>query len=344
MKAIVLRENGGTDKLIYEEDYPVPKIKCSEALVKVKATSVNRIDIVIRNGYPGLNLKFPHIPGGDITGIIEKTGSDVKEFKEGDRVISWPIVSEVEDEFTRKGKASLSPSWKYFGMHLPGSYAEYAAVPESSLIKLPDNVSFEEAACLPIAGLTAYHAVRNVGNLQKDESFFIWGGTSGLGLIATQIAKSLGAKVFATAGTDEKINFLKTSGIENVFNHFEEKDITDNVIKITNGSGVDVVLDYIGPATHNQSFNMLKRGGKLLWCGIMTGREAVVSIHMTYLKHLSLLGLYLGEKAELEELVSLVSNGVLKPHIGVTMDLKDAGKAHTQLEQGKVIGKVVLKV
>lgn len=251
---------------------------------------------------------------------------------------------DVEDEFTRKGKASLSPSWKYLGMHLPGSYAEYAAIPESSLIKLPDNVSFEDAACLPIAGLTAYHAVKNVGNLQKDETFFIWGGTSGLGNIAIQIAKSLGAKVFATAGTKEKIDFLKTSGIENVFNHYEEKDIADKVLKITNGLGVDVVLDYIGPATHNQSFNMLKRGGKLLWCGIMTGREAVVSIHMTYLKHLSLLGLYLGEKAELEKLLELVSTGTLKPHIGVTMDLKDAAKAHTLLEQGNVIGKVVLKI
>jgi NADPH:quinone reductase-like Zn-dependent oxidoreductase len=344
MKAVVLYENGDIDKLKYIEDFPIPSIKSNEVLVNVKATSVNRIDLLIRNGYPGLNLRFPHIIGGDITGIISETGKDVKNFKVGDRVISWPIIIDFEDKYTKNNISFLSPLWKYFGMHLSGSYAEYVAVPESSLIKLPYNVSFEDAACLPVSGLTAYHAISTVANLKNDENFFIWGGASGLGVIAVQIANSLGANVFATCGSEVKMEYLRKLGVSHVFNHYENQNISEEVMKITNGYGIDTLIDYIGPLTFNQSFNMLRRGGKLLWCGIMTGRETNVSIHMTYLKHISILGLYLGMKSELEKLVILMSEGKVKPHIWKVFELKDAGKAHSLLQEGKIIGKVVLKI
>ncbi len=342
MKAVILNENGAADKLIYTADFPVPEIKSDEVLVNIKATSINRADLVIRNGYPGLTLNFPHILGGDITGIVEKTGSEVNNFKPGDRVISWPIAACGKCEWCKKGRGGLCFNWQYFGMHRKGSYAEYASVPSSSLIKLPDNVSFEDAACLPVAGLTAYHALGSVGDLKKDETFFIWGGASGLGMIAVQIAKNIGAKVIATAGTKEKINKLKELGVDYIFNHRIDDKISEKVLEITGKLGIDVVLDFIGPLTHPQSFQMVKKGGKILWCGIMTGREATISIHQTYLRHISLLGLYLGEKEELVKLVDLVSRGKVKPYIGETLDLKDAAKGHVLIGEGKVTGKVVL--
>jgi NADPH:quinone reductase-like Zn-dependent oxidoreductase len=342
MKAVILQENGGVDKLIYTEDFPVPEIKPNEVLVNVKATSVNRADLVIRNGYPGLSLKFPHILGGDITGEVSKTGSEVKDFKEGDRAVSWPIISEADDEWARKGKAGVSPSWQYFGMHRRGSYAEYVSVPASSLIRLPDNVSFEDAACLPVAGLTAYHAVKTVGELQKNDSFFIWGGTSGVGTIAIQIAKSIGAKVFATAGFPHKLDYLKEMGADHIFNHRDGGAIDDKVLEITGGKGIDVILDYVGPEAFPKNFNMVKKGGKILFCGILTGREGMVNFHQMYLRHISLLGLYLGEKRELEALVNLVSERKVKPHIGAKLELKDAAKGHQMMMEGKVIGKIVL--
>ncbi|MCI0474464.1 MAG: zinc-binding dehydrogenase, partial [Ignavibacteria bacterium] len=224
-----------------------------------------------------------------------------------------------------------------------GSYAEYASVHKSSLIKLPDNVSFDDAAALPVAGLTAYHAVNTVGNLKKGETFFIWGGTSGLGIIAVQLALNSGAEVIATAGTDEKAGLLEKLGVKNIFNHYKDKDIAGEVLKLTGGYGADAVLDYIGPATYEQSFKMVRKGGKILWCGIMTGRETNVSIHMTYLRHISLMGLYLGEINELRELVSLVSEGKVRPYISGILPLKDAPKAHTLIQEGKVKGKVILK-
>lgn len=343
MKAVILNENGGIDKLIYTEEHPVPEIKPGEVLVNIKATSVNRADLVIRGGYPGLALNFPHILGGDIAGVVAKTGGDVKGFKEGERVAAWSIVSEADDDWSKKGKAGQSISWQYFGMHRNGSYAEYCAVPASSLIKLPENVSFEDAACLPVAGLTAYHAVKTVGDVQKGDKFFIWGGTSGLGIIAIQLAKALGAEVFATAGFPHKIDFLKQLGVDHIFNHRDGSAIDDEVMKITGGLGIDVILDYVGPEAFPKNFKMVKKGGKILFCGILTGREAMVSLHQTYLRHISLLGLYLGEKNELEELIKLVSEGKIKPHIGASLDLKDAAKAHEMMAKGEVIGKIVLK-
>jgi len=342
MKAIVLHENGGIDKLVYETDIPVPEIKPNEVLVKVKATSINRADIVIRNGYPGLNLKFPHILGGDITGVIEKAGSDVSNFEIGDKIVSWPLSVDAKDSWVRKGKASQSPSWKYYGMHIPGSYAEYVSVPESSLIRLPDNILFEEAACLPVAGLTAYHAVITIGQLQMGDTFFIWGGTSGLGNIAIQLAQNIGADIFTTAGHEHKIKYLHELDIDHVFNHYNAINIEDEVIKLTNGHGIDVLLDYVGPHAFDKNFKMVKKGSKILFCGILTGRETNVNLHQMYLRHISLLGLYLGEKRELEELVKLVSEKKVVPHIGETLSLKDAAKGHQLIEEGKVIGKVVL--
>jgi NADPH2:quinone reductase len=344
MKAVILNENGGTDKLIYTEGHTIPEIKPNEVLVNIKATTINRADLVIRTGYPGLGLKFPHILGGDIAGVISKAGSEVKDYSEGERVVSWSIVSEADDDWSRRGKAGQSPSWQYFGMHRNGSYAEYTAVPASSLVRLPDNVSFEEAACLPVAGLTAFHAVKTVGDLKKNDRFFIWGGTSGLGIIAIQLAKSIGAEVFATAGFPHKIEFLKQLGVDHIFNHRDGSAVDDDVMDLTKGQGIDVILDYVGPEAFPKNFRMVKKGGKILFCGILTGREAMVSLHQTYLRHISLLGLYLGEKHELEELVSLVSEGKVKPHIGAVLDLKDAAKAHEMMAKGEVIGKIVLKV
>lgn len=343
MKALYLTKNGNIDSFKYDTDFPVPGIESDEVLVKVKATSINRVDIVIRNGYPGLNLNFPHIPGGDISGVIESTGSDVRMFKNGDRVIAWPLVVKDKDKWTIKNRPGLSPNRKFFGMELNGSYAEYTVVPENSLIRLPDNVTFEDAACLPIAGLTAYHALFGVGNIQSGQNFFIWGGTSGLGTIAVQLAKSTGAKVFATAGNEEKTEFLKNLGVDYIFNHYENKNILKEVLEITDGTGVDVVLDYVGPHSYETSFNMLTNGGKLLWCGMITGRETNVSIHQTYFRHLSIMGLFLGEKFELEALLKYISERKIKPVIYKKLELQNAGEGHTLMDTGKIIGKVILK-
>jgi len=341
MRAIVLHEHGGIEKLRYE-DFPEPKIGERDVLVKIGATSVNRIDFFVRGGYPGVTIKFPHIPGGDITGTVAAVGAGVRTFKKGDRVLAWPLVTCGTCEQCRKQKRGLCLNWQYFGLHIDGSYAEYARVPEESLLPLPQNISFEEAATLPVAGLTAYHALVTVGQLRGGEALLIWGGSGGLGTFAVQIAKLLGARVIATVGRNEKREAVLQLGADHVFNHHKD-DVVNAVREVTGNSGVEVVLDSVGAETFPKGFQLLKKGGRLLLCGKLTGMDVTLSLHKTYLRHLSVLGLYLGEKHELEALLKWVAQGKIKPLIYRTFALKDVAEAHRMMAAGEQVGKLVLK-
>jgi NADPH:quinone reductase-like Zn-dependent oxidoreductase len=341
MRAIVLREHGGIEKLEVERDFPVPELGEHDVLVRVRATTVNRIDLVVRGGYPGINIPFPHIPGADIAGEIAEIGSSVKAFRIGDRVIAWPLIACGACEQCQKNQRWLCLNWKYFGLHIDGSYAEYAKVPEESLIRLPEKISFEEAATLPVAGLTAYHALITVGKLTQGETALIWGGSGGLGTFAVQIAKRLGARVITTVGKDSKRERIESLGADLVLNHYKE-NIVSEIQKFTDGNGVEVVLDSIGAETFATSFQLLKKGGRLLLCGLLTGRDATLNLHLTYLKHLSILGLYLGEKHELESLLSWVQEGKIKPVIDQRLELSEAGRAQQRIESREQLGKIVL--
>ena len=341
MKAIQLHQHGGLEELKYETDVPEPEIGADDVLVRIKATSVNRIDFFVRSGYPGLEFKFPHIPGADIAGEVAKVGANVAEFSEGDRVVAWPLIACGTCEICQSGRRWLCLNWQYFGMHVQGSYAEFARVPAESLLKLPENVSFEEAATLPVAGLTAHHALKTVAELQKGQSVLIWGGSGGLGTFAVQIAKELGVVVIATVGKDEKRERVQALGADLVLNHHTD-DVLLEVQKFTEHKGIDVVLDSVGAETFPTGFQLVKKGGKILLCGKMTGLDVELSIHLTYLRHISILGLYLGEKEEMQELLDWVSQGKVKPVIDRVLPLEQVADAQTALANGEQLGKVVL--
>lgn len=340
MKAIVLYEHGGPEKLTYKTDFQEPGVSQDDVLVNVKATGVNRVDLVVRQGYPGITIQMPHIPGGDISGVVAKTGSNVKRFSVGDRVVAWPLIACGTCVLCKEGKENLCLNWKYFGLHRHGGYAEYVSVPVASLMKLPDAVSFEEAVTLGIAGLTAYHAIKSVGELKPGEVFMIWGGSGGVGTIAVQLAKMVGATVIATVGKEEKRERVKNLGADYVFNHNAD-DVQAEVMKLF-PVGVDMIIDYVGPATFAKSHAMLKKGGRMLLCGILTGRETTFSIHQTYLRHLSVKGLYLGTKKEMEELIDLAARKRIKPIIGKTFPLPEAAKAQEMMARGEHFGKLVI--
>ncbi|HYF02524.1 MAG TPA: zinc-binding dehydrogenase [Patescibacteria group bacterium] len=338
MKALILKSNGGRENLEYS-DIQDSKVAANDSLVKVQATSVNRVDIVVRNGYPGQQTPMPHVLGGDIAGIVEMS-TDPK-FIGGQRVVAYPLVWCGNCQLCNEGKENLCLNWQYFGMHRHGGYASYASVPSKNLIPIPDNVSFEEAAALGVAGLTAYHGLKSVAALQEGEVFMIWGGSGGMGTIAVQIAKMLGATVIATCGKDEKKGILKELGADYVFNHYTD-DLKAEVLKLF-PNGIDVVMDYVGPKTFQQSFDMVKKGGKIILCGILTGRETNFSIHQTYLRHISIHGINLGTKAEMEDLIQLVADGKLKPFIGKVLPLCEGAEGHRLMESGEVTGKIILK-
>ena len=342
MNAIVLYEHGGPEKLVYKTDFPQPSVGTDEVLINVKATGVNRVDLLVRGGYPGITISMPHIPGGDIAGTIAQIGSNVKGFLVGERVVTWPLIACGTCALCEQGRENLCLHWKYFGLHRHGGYAEYVAVPATSLIKLPAAVSSEEATTLGVAGLTAYHAIKSVGELKAGETFMIWGGSGGVGTIAVQLAKMIGATVIATVGKNEKRDMVKNLGADHIFNHYED-DVQSEVMKLF-PVGVDMIIDYVGPATFPKSFAMLKKGGRMLLCGILTGRETNFSIHQTYLRHLSVKGLYLGTKKEMEELVNLAAQRKIKPLVGKIFPLEEAAKAQEMMTKGEHIGKLVLSV
>jgi NADPH:quinone reductase-like Zn-dependent oxidoreductase len=341
MRAVILRGHGGVEQLDYALNFPQPTVGAREALVRVRATSVNRIDLVVREGYPGIGVPFPHILGADIAGTVERLGPDAQGFSEGDRVLAWPLVACGECALCRKDKRWLCVDWQYFGLHRHGAYAEYVSVPAESLIPLPEGISFEEAATLPVAGLTAYHALVTVGRVQEGETVLVWGGSGGVGTFAVQIAKRLGARVIATVGREEKRAKVAALGADLVLDHHRD-DVESAVRGFTEGLGVEVVLDYVGPQTFPKSFQLLQKGGRLLLCGKLTGMETPLSLHLTYLRHLSILGLYLGEKRELEELLRCVLDGDVKPVIDRVLPLEEAAAAQRLMEIGGHVGKIVL--
>lgn len=334
MKAALLNEHGGPDRLVYGDCDP-PALAPDEVLVRVQATSVNRLDTVVRRGYPGLTVPLPHILGGDIAGVIEAVSPGIAGWTPGDRVVCYPMVLESGPD----GDEFWTVSWQYFGMHRKGAYADFVNVPVSSLMSLPDRVPFEAAACLPVAGLTAEHAL-NVGALTAGQTLFFWGGSGGMGTLLIQLAKRRGVHVITTASSAEKMRLVESLGADHVFNHRDD-DVVARVRAVA-PAGVDAVLDYVGPTTYPQSFGLLKRGGVILWCGMITGREATVDIQALYLKHAGIRGLYLGTIRELRAVVAALADGSLRPHIHAIMPLADAARAHALMDSGSHAGKIVL--
>ena len=341
MKAITISQHGGREVLTYNSDYPTPVPEEGEVLVEVSATGLNRVDIMVRKGYPGIEIPLPHIPGGDIAGTVSDIGNGVSGVEIGSRVMVYPLVSCGECALCLEEKRNLCLNWKYMGMHKKGGYAEYAVAPAENIVPLPDSVSFEDAVACSIAGLTAYHGIKTVGELQNGQSFFIWGGSGGLGTLAIQIAKHLGATVYATGGSDEKVEIMKELGADYAFNRLTV-DVPAEIRK-TAPIGLDLIMDFVGPETFTINWELLKKGGTMLLCGILTGRETNLNIQFTYLRHLSIKGLNLGTLDELKELLDLVAEGTLKPYIGERFPLEKAAEAQKMMEENRQIGKIILK-
>jgi NADPH:quinone reductase-like Zn-dependent oxidoreductase len=341
MKAVIFREHGLPGVLEFT-DVPEPIAGPDEVLVRVAATSVNRVDTLVRGGYPGLVIPLPHILGGDIAGTVVRCGANVRGYAAGDRVVSWPLIACGTCDQCTHGKPHICANWQFIGMHRHGGYAEYVSIPAKSLLHLPDAITFEEGASIPTAGIVAMHGLTNVSPIQPGETFFIWGGSSGVGTFAIQIAKQRGATVIATAGSPEKMEVARQCGADHVLNHHTD-DIMARVMEITHGLGIDAIIDYVGPATFSTSFAMTKKGGRIMLCGILTGREATVSLHMTYLQHKSILGIYLGTKDDMQALLDLVAAKKVKPVIFEAMPLHNAEDAHRMMQELKHYGKIVLK-
>jgi NADPH:quinone reductase-like Zn-dependent oxidoreductase len=342
MKATVFKEHGSVDKLVYT-DFAEPEISSSEVLVNVKACGINHLDIWVREGMPGVTLPLPHILGCEITGEIAGIGSEIKvrDLSIGQRVLIAPGISCGKCEFCLSANDSLCHEFKIMGFQVNGGYAEYAKAPVENIIPISDKLSFEEWASVPLVFLTAWNMLKTRGNLATGETVLIHAAGSGIGSAAIQIARLSGADVITTVGSDGKLEKARELGADHVINHSKE-DFTDKVNEFTDGKGVDLVFEHIGPETWEKSMLCLKRGGRIVTCGATSGPTVSLDIRFLFAKQLSISGCYMGSRSELLKILELIESGRLKPVVDSIFPLEDAVAAQTKMLDRKQFGKIVL--
>ena len=342
MKAIVMQRHGGPEVLKFGEA-PAPQIRPNEVLVRVKACALNRLDLFVRNGSPNVPIPLPHIGGSDIAGEIAEVGAEVSTVKAGQKVVLAPGVTCGKCAACLSGHDNRCRQFTNLGYMIDGGYAEYVRAPEVNCIPYPENLNWEEAASVPLVFQTAWHMLLSRAELQPGEDVLVLGAGSGVGIAAIQIAKLFGARVITTAGTEEKLAKAKALGADHLINHHTQK-IREEVRRITNKRGVDVVVEHVGTATWDESVASLSLGGRLVTCGATTGYDAKIDLRFLFSRQLSLLGSYMGAKSELHTVMKLIAQGRLKPIVDKIFPLSEAAAAHAYLESGSQFGKVVLAI
>lgn len=340
MKATRFHQHGGPEVLQYE-DAPVPVPGPGEALVRVRACALNHLDLFQRRGLERVTIPFPHISGADVAGEVAQAPAGT--FAEGQRVMLQPGLACARCARCLEGRDNECPRYDVLGYQSDGGYAEYVRVPVQNLIALPDAIGFIEAAAFPLAFLTAWHMLITRARLQAGELVLVLGAGSGVGQAAIQIARLHGARVIATAGSDDKLARARELGAFEVVNHAVD-DFAAAVRRLTEGRGVDIVVEHVGTATWDKSLRCLSRGGRLVTCGATTGHDARVDLRFLFARQWSLLGSYMGRKAELLRAAELFFAGDLMPAVDRVYPLAEAAEAHRRLESREAFGKVVLSV
>jgi NADPH:quinone reductase-like Zn-dependent oxidoreductase len=342
MKAIIFHEHGDPSVLHYT-DVSEPELHHYDVLVRVRACALNHLDLWVRRGLPGIPIPLPHIPGSDVAGEVVKVGPRVSTVHVGQKVVLAPGVTCGKCPACLAGQDNRCRDFTTLGYMIDGGCAEFVRVPEVNCLPYPENLDWAHAAAIPLVFTTAWHMLVNRAQLQPGETVLILAAGSGVGSAAIQIAKFFGARVIATAGTDEKIAKAKEHGADEVIHHFI-MPVSKEVRRLTNNHGVDVVVEHVGSATWDHSLKSLAPGGRLVTCGATTGFDAKLDIRFLFSRQLSILGSYMGTKDELRTLLKLVGQGRLRPVVDRVWPLYECATAHNYLEKGKQFGKVVLTV
>jgi NADPH:quinone reductase-like Zn-dependent oxidoreductase len=338
MKAIRFHEHGGADVLRYE-DAPDPEPRPGEVVVRVRMCALNHLDIWNRRGVGRITL--PHILGADVAGdVVESPDADLPP---GRRVMLQPGLSCGRCEACLDGRDNECSRYDVLGSQSDGGYAEFVRVPVPNVIAIPDAIGFAEAAAFPLTFVTAWHMLVTRARIRPGEDVLVLGAGSGVGQAAIQIAWLHGARVFATAGTEEKLARARELGAAEVINHHAQ-DLPAEIRRLTSQRGVDVVIEHVGEATWDRSLKCLARGGRLVTCGATTGYKAGIDLRFLFARQYSLMGSYMGTKAELLRAAEFFFSGQLRPAVDRIFPLADAAAAHRYLEEGKQFGKVVLEV
>ncbi|GHO77103.1 alcohol dehydrogenase [Ktedonobacter sp. SOSP1-85] len=339
MKASVFHEHGDT-RVLCVEDLPQPTPGPTEVVLKVHACGINRLDIYSRTGRTKI-APMPHISGSEVAGEIVAVGDTIRGLTVGQAVAVAPYLFCGQCEFCRSGEEAICLKGDIVGLGSQGGYAEYMLAPASSIVPLPEGVDAVSAAAVGLAAITAWHMLTKKAPLQPGQDILIQAGGSGVGSAAIQIAKLAGARVITTVGNEEKRAKALELGADDVIN-YREHDFFQEVRRLTNKRGVDVVFEHIGPETWEKSVACLARGGRLVTCGATTGNESKVNIWNLFAKEQTLLGSYGGTRQDLADVLKLVARLKFLPVVDSTYPLEHVGEAQQRLERRESFGKLIV--
>lgn len=342
MQALQYHEFGSFE-VLQHETLPDPILTPDTVLVRMKVAALNFLDIWVRRGIPGLPITLPHVPGSDGAGVIEVVGSAVTGWNVGDEIVIQPGTFCGHCPACRYGKEDLCKQYGILGETEPGVMQTYKVLKPVNLGHKPQNLSWNEAAALPLVYLTAWNMLVNRARLSAGETVLVQGASSGVGMAAIQIAKHFGATVFATARTESKRSLARRLGADHVLDSSDPL-LYKAVKTLTAGNGVDVVFEHVGQATWTNSMRSLAFAGRLVTCGATTGAQAEIEIRHLFSKRLTILGSTMGSLADFQAVLDLAAKGILKPVIDRVFPLAAGADAHRYLESGHEFGKVVLKM
>jgi len=341
MKAVFFETHGELDVLRYG-DVPDPELAPGQVRVRVKACALNYLDIWVRRGWPGLKLEMPHWCGADVAGEIAEVGAGVSGWSPGQRVVIDPGINLTQDEYTRRGDASVSPGYHILGEHVRGGAAEFVAVPADSLAPMPAGADFPAAAAPLLVGLTAWRMLIHRAGLRAGETVLVVGAGGGVNSMAIQIAKLSGARVFTVAANEAKAEKARSLGADVVIDR-SRADWVREVLKLTDKRGVDVVVDNVGRATLTGSMQAAARGGRVVIVGNTSGPKAEIDIRFIFGKQISLIGSTMGNHEDFRVVTDLLWRGRLKPVVGRVFPLREGIEAYRTMEEGRHFGKIILQ-
>lgn len=339
MKAVQFTEHGGRDVLSYDE-MDEQAVTSDTVALDVKAGALNHLDVHVRGGLPGVDLSMPHVPGSDAAGIVTEIGADVTRFEEGDRVAVTASCYCGECEYCRHGQQSICESHHLLGEHVRGVHAERAVVPAQNLVPVPDGISWTVAGSVSLVFQTAWRMLMSRADLSAGERILVLGASGGVGHAAVQIADHAGAEVIATASSEEKLDHARDCGADHLIDYTD--GFKDAVRELTDGRGVDVVVDHVGEATWEDSLKCLAKGGRLVTCGATTGPIAETNINRLFWNQLRIIGSTMGTPGELDDVLSKVWDGTFEPRIRTVLPMSEIATAHQMLEEREGFGKVVI--
>ena len=340
MKAIFFEQHGDIDVLKYA-DIPDVTPNAGEALIKVKAVALNHLDIWVRRGWKGLSLQMPHVGGSDISGeIVAVNGAS--EYKAGSKVIINPGVLTTDDEWTRRGEDSVSPGYRLIGEQLRGGFAEYVAVPIKNVFRMPEGLSFEAAAAPVLVGTTVWRMLFKQAQVQAGNSILVVGSGGGVNSLTIALAKKIGLTVHALAGGEKKVKLAQALGADEVIDYKKTSAWPTEVLKLTKGRGVDVVIDNVGAQTFAKSLQSVRRGGKIITVGNTSGFEVTFDNRLLFAKQVSLIGSTMGSRQDFIDAMSFLHTNKVEIPIDRIEPLKKGIEMLQYLEEGNQFGKIVL--